>query len=135
MPFSIRLAEATIANLKAQAAGHGETPRTVAQRYIEEGLRQDRHPLIRFASGPAGRRAALVGTGLDVWEVIATIQDNNGNLETAADYLDVSPTVVDAAATYYGAFPEEVDRMISANVSAAQEAYKGWAAGRHSLGS
>jgi len=31
----------------------------------------DEHPLVRFAEGPAGRRARLVGTGKDVWEVIA----------------------------------------------------------------
>jgi hypothetical protein len=26
-------------------------PRTLAQRYVEEGLRMDEHPLIRFADG------------------------------------------------------------------------------------
>jgi len=35
------------------------------------------HPLIRFVDGPTGRRASLVGAGLDVWEVIATIRDND----------------------------------------------------------
>src|SRR3954469_584466 len=41
--------------------------RTLAQRYVEEGLRMDEHPLVRFVDGPAGRRARLVGTGMDVW--------------------------------------------------------------------
>ena len=38
-------------------------PRTLAQRYVEEGLRMDEHPLVRFVDGPAGRRARLVGPG------------------------------------------------------------------------
>jgi uncharacterized protein (DUF433 family) len=29
-------------------------------------------PGILFADGPTGRRARVAGTGLDVWEVIAT---------------------------------------------------------------
>jgi hypothetical protein len=34
-------------------------PRTLAQRYVEEGLRMDEHPLIRFADFPAdGSRLA-----------------------------------------------------------------------------
>ena len=31
-----------------------------------------RAPGIVFADGPAGRRAAVGGTGLDVWEIVAT---------------------------------------------------------------
>ena len=62
-------------------------PRTLAQRYVEEGLRMDEHPLVRFAEGPAGRRARLVGTGSDVWEVIAAVRDNDGDVAEAAAYL------------------------------------------------
>jgi hypothetical protein len=32
-------------------------------------LRHDAHPLIQFLDGPSGRRASLIGRGLDVWEV------------------------------------------------------------------
>jgi len=48
----------------------------------------DEHPLVRFADGPAGRRARLLGAGGDVWEVIATVRDNDGNIAAAADYLE-----------------------------------------------
>jgi hypothetical protein len=44
----------------------------------------DEHPLIRFADGPAGRRARLLGTGKDVWEVIAVVRDNGGDGAEAA---------------------------------------------------
>jgi hypothetical protein len=39
----------------------------------------DEHPLVRFADGPAGRRARLTGTGKDIWEVIAVVRDNDGD--------------------------------------------------------
>ena len=106
----------------------------MAQRYIEEGLRHDIHPQIRFADGPAGRRAALVGTGLDVWEVIATIQDNDNDLAAAADYLQVSPTLIDSSVSYYGAYRDEIDRLITANQKAARSAYDAWSAGRRAVG-
>ena len=77
-PLSVRLSEATIRRLGARARHVHLPPRTLAQRYVEEGLRMDEHPLVRFAEGPAGRRARLLGTGKDVWEVIGTVRDNDG---------------------------------------------------------
>jgi uncharacterized protein (DUF433 family) len=82
--------------------------RTLAQRYVEEGLRHDCHPLVQFLDGPSGRRASLVGRGLDVWEVIATIRDNGGSARAAAEYLQVPPGVVEAAVAYYGEYREEI---------------------------
>jgi hypothetical protein len=90
-------------------------PRTLAQRYVEEGLRMDEHPLIRFVDGPSGRRACLVHRGLDVWEVIATAQDNDGSLAETAAYLQVVPGLVEAAVAYYGEYQDEIDAEIALN--------------------
>ena len=108
-------------------------PRSLAQRYVEEGLRQDEHPLVRFVDGPAGRRAALLGTGLDVWEVVDTVRDNDGDVADASVYLHVPRHVVDAAVTYYGAFPAEIDDWIEANEQEATAAGEAWVAGRRAL--
>ena len=78
-PLSVRLSDATIRRLASRARRAHLPPRTLAQRYVEEGLRMDEHPLIRFADGPAGRRARITGTGKDVWEVIAVVRDNDGD--------------------------------------------------------
>jgi uncharacterized protein (DUF433 family) len=90
----------------------------------------DEHPLVRFADGPAGRRARLVGTGKDVWEVIATVQDNSGDAAEAARYLEIPLGLVQAAITYYGAYREEIDEWIELNVQEAAEAHAAWAAGQ-----
>src|SRR5207249_6559517 len=76
-PLSVRLNDATIARLGRHAQRMHLAPRTLAQRHVEERLRMDEHPLIRFADGPSGRRARLVRTGKDVWEIITAVRDNN----------------------------------------------------------
>lgn len=77
------------------------------------------HPLIDFVDGPTGQRAHIEGTGADVWEVVATIKDNDGNREAAADYLSLPLLLVDAAHDYYLAFPDEIDERIRRNREAA----------------
>ena len=71
----------------------------------------DEHPLVRFAEGPAGRRVRLVGTAKDVWQVIAAVRDNDGDVAETAAYLEMPLGLVQAAVTYYGAHPDE-DRRV-----------------------
>ncbi|HKH79177.1 MAG TPA: hypothetical protein VJ996_04100, partial [Solirubrobacteraceae bacterium] len=85
--FTLRFQPGVSERLAARARRVGLAPRTLAQRFVEEGLRREDHPLVRFADGPSGRRAALVGSGLDVWEVIRTVRDNDNDPEEAAAYL------------------------------------------------
>src|SRR5271165_3207760 len=102
-PLSVRLNDATIARLRRHAQRMHLAPRTLAQRYVEEGLRMDEHPLIRFADGPAGRRARLTATGKDVWETIVVVRDNGGDAAQAARYLEIPLGLIQAAIAYYGA--------------------------------
>lgn len=132
-PLSLRLPVATLNRLGARAQRSHLPPRTLAQRYVEEGIRMDDHPLIRFVDGPAGRRAHLVGTGKDIWEVIATVRDNEGDLTSAASYLELSVGLVQAAVTYYGAFSAEIDEWIVANEQEGQAAHAAWLAGHAAL--
>lgn len=98
---------------RARRAGLAE--RTLAERYVDERLRHDAHPLIQFIDGPSGRRASLVGRGLDVWEIIATVRDNDGSVAEAAEYLEVPAGLVQAAVAYYGEHRGEIDREIELN--------------------
>src|SRR4051794_13008692 len=133
-PVSLRLPASTVARLCGQAARVQLAPRTLAQRYVEEGLRMDEHPLVRFVDGPAGRRARLVGSAKDVWEVIATVRDNDSDLAATAEYLHIPLGLVQAAVTYYGAYRDEVDQLIADNEREAAEAHAAFQAGRAALG-
>ena len=90
----------------------------------------DDHPLVRFAEGPAGRRARILGTGKDVWEVIAVVRDNGGDVAEAARYLEMPLGLVQAAVTYYGAYPDEIDQWIDLNEQEATDAHAAWTAGQ-----
>lgn len=75
-----------------------------------------RCPGIMFAEGPGGRRARLVGTGLDVWEVVAvfrSLQSNFDRLRQAYHWL--SESQLRAALAFYEAYPEEIDRRMAIN--------------------
>lgn len=113
--YTLRLAPGMRQRLGQRARRAGLPERTLAQRYVEEGLRHDAHPLIQFLDGPSGRRASLIGRGLDVWEVIATVRDNDASITAAAHYLRVPTGLVEAAVAYYGEYRDEIDSEIELN--------------------
>jgi uncharacterized protein (DUF433 family) len=131
--FTLRIPVSTSERLERRSARTGVAKRTMAQRYLEEGLRHDDHPLVHFVAGPTGRRAALVGTGLDVWEVVATVQDHDGNIGESADYLSVPVGVVQAAVSYYGEFRDEIDDEIAVNDEEWERGRSAWEAGRRAV--
>ncbi|UQX10030.1 hypothetical protein [Candidatus Mycobacterium methanotrophicum] len=113
--YTLRLAPGMRQRLSERARRAHMPERTLAQRYVEEGLRHDAHPLIQFVDGPSGRRASLVGRGLDVWEAVATVRDNDGSITEAAEYLQIPAGLVEAAVAYYGEHRDEIDAEIEHN--------------------
>jgi len=109
---SFRFDPITVRRLKDHAAEAGAGQTALAERYIEEGIRRDEHPLIYFREGAAGRRPALLGSRLDVADVVTTIRQSDGSVEEAASYLEVPVELVEAAARYYGEYTEEVDALV-----------------------
>ncbi len=133
--FTLRLRPGVSERLAAQAQRAGLAPRTLAQRYVEESLRREDHPLVRFADGPSGRRAALVGRGLDVWQVIEVVRDNDNDPEEAAAYLEIPVGFVQAAVAYYGDYRDEIDAEIALNQVEWERGYAAWEAGKQALAS
>jgi hypothetical protein len=88
----------------------------------------DEHPLVRFVDGPSGRRARLIG-GPDIWEVVMVAHDNGGDLTETAAYMEMSLGLVQAAAAYYGSFPQEIDERIERNGKEREEAHAAFLAG------
>jgi hypothetical protein len=131
--YTLRLAPGIKQRLTDWARRSGMPERSLAQRYVDEGLRHDAHPLIQFLDGPSGRRASLAGRGLDVWEVIATIRDNSGSVAQSADYLQVPAGLVEAAVAYYGEFKAEIDQEIEFNEAEYERGIAAAAAGQRAL--
>jgi hypothetical protein len=98
------------------------TPRTtLAERYLREGLLMDEFPGIHFVDGALGRRAALIGHRLDVWEVTMVALEHSMSVPETASALEIDARVVQIALAYYGEQRSEVDAFI-ARVDAFNEA-------------
>jgi len=72
-----------------------------------------RAPGIGFVDGPVGRRAVVAGTGLDVWEIIATWKEGGESQETLRrNYPWLTEAQLRAALGYYETFPSEIDARL-----------------------
>lgn len=112
----IRIESETLRALRERSAQSGEPIVRLAQRYIAEGMRLDRHPGVVFRDGPAGRRAVVIG-GPDVWEVIAAARSASERgeklIEALPERIGVPSERIRIAIRYYAEYPEEVDGFIT----------------------
>ncbi|MFN2469447.1 MAG: ribbon-helix-helix protein, CopG family [Gaiellaceae bacterium] len=128
-PISLRIDARTLAELDEQAQELRRSRSELVRRYVEEGVRMDRHPGILFRPGPAGRRAALVA-GPDVWTVIAVMRDlaapPDQAVQAAAEYLELPAGHVQSAVRYYAEHRDEINDFIRRNEEEAERARKAW---------
>ncbi len=109
----LRLPEELEEEIEREMRLRGATFSEVASSLLREAVRMRRVPGIVFMDGPAGRRASIAGTGLDVWEVVATFKDVDEDRERLkASYECLSDRQLSAALTYYGLYPQEIDARI-----------------------
>lgn len=123
--MSVRISPEARDRLQREARRIGEPPASLAERLIEDGLRQRAHPLIRIVDGPTGRRARLV-QGPDVWELVSFVQRSEAQGEDriahASEWFGLPSTHVEAALAYYARYSAEVDERIRLNDEALAEA-------------
>jgi uncharacterized protein (DUF433 family) len=133
--LSIRPWESTLERLRIRARLAGEQRTTLAERYLREGLLMDEFPGIHFVDGAMGRRPAIAGTGLDVWEIVKVIRDNDDSAEEAAAYLEIEPRLVEIAVRYYGSNREEIDDWIARVHELSEREQAKWLAGQEAIAS
>ena len=131
--LSLRPSARILERLRARARLLGQKHTVLAERYLAEGVLMDDHPGIHFVDGPAGRRPAVMGTGLDVWEIIEVAKGNNGSVEKAASYLEIDPRLVETAIRYYGSNRDEIDDWIARTHEFNEQEEARWRAGRTAL--
>lgn len=124
--FNARFGPALLARLRERAQRTGTAQTALAERYIDEGLRLDEHPGIYFREGGSGRRPALLGTRLDVAQVIETLRQNGNSIAETADYLNIAAGQVEAAIRYYTSFASEVDEWIEQSREIAERERELW---------
>lgn len=142
-PSSVRFDSRVLERLSRYRGAHPElTLSSAANRFVDEGLRSDEHPLVMFRDGAAGRRARLVG-GPDVWEVISAVlsarRANPGSsaaevVEIVEETSGVPAPNVRAAVAYWADYPEEIDDFIARAEATAETAERRWNREQNLLG-
>jgi uncharacterized protein (DUF433 family) len=80
---------------------------------LTEAIKMRRAPGVVFADGPAGRRAVVAGSGLDVWEVVAAWQACDQERARLRESLPwMTEAQIRAALAYYELYPEEIDSRL-----------------------
>lgn len=96
-----------------EAERRGQTWSSVTTDMLTEAIRMRRVPGIVFGDGPTGRRAVVAGSGIDVWEVIATWQESSGDFEALRQNYDwLSEAQLRAALRYFELYPEEIQARL-----------------------
>ena len=126
--LTLRVDAPTVDESDRVARLRGISRNELADRYLAEGVRRDEFPQISFRDGALGRRAALLGTRLDVWQVVDTVRGHGNSIEDTAAYLDLPVERVRAAVRYAAAQPEEIEDIATREAEAAARAEDLWRA-------
>jgi uncharacterized protein (DUF433 family) len=113
-PFSMRLSDVTDRLVSEEAKRTRRTKGAVVEALAEEALRTRRFPGIAFRGSDWNRRPWVIGTALDVWEIVeaSRLYDTQGALVAGSDLTE---SQVRLALAYCREFPEEVDAAIVEN--------------------
>jgi hypothetical protein len=113
-PFSVRLQEETERLVEAEARRTRRTKSAVVEAFTEETARTRRFPGIAFRGDDARRRAWVIGTGLDVWEIMHMV-DDFGSTEALVANTRLAPAQVRLAIAYRDAYRDEITEAIAEN--------------------
>ena len=113
-PFSIRLSRQTEAFVADEARRQRRSKSAVVEELTEEASRMRRFPGIGFRGPGAGRRAWVIGTGLDVWEIVEASRDFKSPQEMAAG-TDLQSREIALALAYSEQYPDEIENAVAEN--------------------
>ena len=122
-PFSLRLDSSLDALITSEAQRTRRSKASVLESLADEALRARRFPGIAFRGGDLNRRPWVIGTALDVWEVIGALRDF-GTPERLLAESDLTEAQLRVATAYYGEFGEEIDSAIADNRRSLDELHR-----------
>jgi len=115
---SLRLPRETAFEIEKMAQETGRDFSSVTKDLLAESIKIRRCPGIVFAEGVSGRRAKIAGSGLDVWEVIATYRSVDEDFKRLAEaYHWLRQPQLRSALGYYSIYKKEIDKLIIHNNS------------------
>jgi hypothetical protein len=106
-PFSIRLREHADLLVRDEVRRSGRSRSAVVEELAEEAAKARLFPGIAFRGSP--RRAWVIGTGLDVWEILELLRSYAGDeQQLRAAHPLIGDRHLRLARAYGERFPEEI---------------------------
>jgi uncharacterized protein (DUF433 family) len=112
-PFSLRLSSRMDALITEEARRTRRSKGAVVEALAEEALRNRLFPGIAFRGTDWERRPWVIGTALDVWEIILAYDDFGSSIERMVRETDLTERQIRLAVAYYEHFPDEIDAAIA----------------------
>jgi uncharacterized protein (DUF433 family) len=114
-PVSVRLGRAAELLVDEERRRSGRSRSAVIEELAEEAAKARLFPGIAFR-GPEPRRAWVIGTGLDVWEIAELGRGYEGDFASLLrDFDHLDERAVRLALAYAERFAEEVESAIAEN--------------------
>jgi uncharacterized protein (DUF433 family) len=113
-PFSMRLSRLTDELVAQEARRTRRSKGAVVEALAEEALKARRFPGLAFRGADWNRRPWVIGTALDVWEIVAACR-SFGSLQELADRTDLTEPQIRLALAYHAEHADEVDASIADN--------------------
>lgn len=119
-PFSVRFTLPTDRVVQEEAIRTCRSKSAVVELLAEEAVRTRRFAGLGFRGEDAGRRPWVIGSGLDVWEIIQMLEDF-GSIERLLEETHLTERQVRLALAYRDGYPDEVAEAIAQNRRTAAE--------------
>ncbi len=113
-PFSMRLSKRLEALVDREARRTGRSRGAIVEALADEALRMRLFPGIAFRGADWERRAWVMGTALDVWQIVDAHRDI-GSVQRMAEGAAAGGRQIRLALDYYERFPEEIDAAMAEN--------------------
>lgn len=113
-PFSIRLSKPTDRFVAEEARRTKRSKSAIVEALTEEAARMRRFPGIGFRGPEGSRDAWVLGTALDVWQIVEAHRDF-GSVERVLAETDLSERQLRLALAYAEAYPDEIEQALAEN--------------------
>jgi uncharacterized protein (DUF433 family) len=113
-PFSMRISKSMETLVENEARRTGRSKGAIVEALADEALRMRLFPGIAFRGTDWDRRAWVMGTAFDVWQIVEAHRDI-GSVERMAEDGSTSERQIQLALAYYRQFPDEIDQAIAEN--------------------
>jgi hypothetical protein len=113
-PFSVRFTSPTDRMVEEEARRTHRSKSAIVESLTEEAIRMRRFAGIGFRGEDAARRPWVIGSSLDIWEIMQML-DDFGSVERLTEETRLTERQTRLAIAYRDSYPEEIAEAIAQN--------------------